>query len=192
MLETFHKKDLAAKVLLVALFATLLFPLWDGQAHARNKFDEYQVKLAFLFNLTHFVTWPEESFSSPESPFVIAILGEDPFGTNLDGIVSNEKINGHPVVIQRIDSIRNLQTAHLLYIDPRIDKDTIRSILRTEKRPGLLTVSDYQGFTSAGGAANLLVKNNRLILELNTSTTKFNRLKFSSKLLQLATIVGDE
>src|SRR5258705_10422484 len=61
---------------------------------------EYQVKAAFLFNFTQFVEWPPSSFTSAQAPFVIGILGKDPFGTYLEEIISGERINGHPLVIE--------------------------------------------------------------------------------------------
>lgn len=52
---------------------------------------EEQVKAAYIFNFATFTTWPESAFSSSESPVVIGIVGDDPFGIFLDEIVSGEK-----------------------------------------------------------------------------------------------------
>ncbi len=41
---------------------------------------EYQVKAVFLFNFGQFVEWPKDAFDTPQAPFVIGILGDDPFG----------------------------------------------------------------------------------------------------------------
>ena len=53
---------------------------------------EYQVKAVFLFNFAHFVSWPADTFRRPDAPFVIGILGTDPFGSTLDDVVRGETI----------------------------------------------------------------------------------------------------
>jgi len=45
---------------------------------------EYQVKAAFLYSFAKFVQWPDDAFGKPEGPFVVGVLGDDPFGAVLD------------------------------------------------------------------------------------------------------------
>jgi hypothetical protein len=51
----------------------------------------YKIKAAFLFNFTQFIDWPAATFPVADSPFVIGVLGEDPFGPYLDETVAGEK-----------------------------------------------------------------------------------------------------
>src|ERR1700683_5518224 len=46
---------------------------------------EYPVKLAFLYNFTKFVEWPAQSYRGPGAPLVICIVGDDPFGPDIEG-----------------------------------------------------------------------------------------------------------
>jgi len=64
------------------MMVAVLISLWCASpARASDRaFDEYQVKAVFLYRLTLFITWPEEAFTTPEQPFVIGILGDDPLG----------------------------------------------------------------------------------------------------------------
>jgi hypothetical protein len=43
---------------------------------------DYEVKAAFLYNFARFVRWPEGSLAGPR--FVVAIVGDDPFGEVID------------------------------------------------------------------------------------------------------------
>ena len=52
--------------------------------------NESEAKAAFLYHFTHFVVWPARSLPKSPSPFVIGILGEDPFGTILDQTIQDE------------------------------------------------------------------------------------------------------
>lgn len=168
------------------LFALLCWGRGDG--YGAGRFDESQVKTVFLYNLTHFTTWPDAAFPTPESPFIITIVGEDPFGKNLDEILKNETVGRHPIVVRRIQAVGEMEKSHMVYLSQRFAKD-IEALTQSRADFGLLTVSDFQRFAHRGGCVNLLVRNRRLILELNVAAAEKNGLKFSSKLLRLANIV---
>ena len=53
---------------------------------------EYRVKAVFLFNFAQFVDWPPDAFTAPGQPFVIGVLGKDPFGPELDAVVRGETV----------------------------------------------------------------------------------------------------
>src|SRR5205823_3694158 len=48
-------------------------------AGAASPVSEYQLKAVFLFNFAHFVEWPAASLPPQSAPFVIGVLGKDPF-----------------------------------------------------------------------------------------------------------------
>jgi hypothetical protein len=58
---------------------------------------EYQIKAVFLFNFPQFVEWPPEAFPDANSPMIIGVLGEDPFGKILDETVQGEQIASRPL-----------------------------------------------------------------------------------------------
>jgi hypothetical protein len=45
---------------------------------------EYPVKLAFLYNFTKFVEWPAEAYPGPEAPLNICLVGQNPFGCDME------------------------------------------------------------------------------------------------------------
>lgn len=102
---------------------------------------EYQVKAAFLFNFTQFVTWPPETFTNTGEPFCIGILGDDPFGAFLDETVRNEKVNGHPLVIQRYHSTEDIKACQILFVS-RSESGQVKRILTDIKGRNILTVGD--------------------------------------------------
>ncbi len=58
---------------------------------------EFQLKAVFLFNFAQFVEWPAAALPRAGAPFVIGVLGKDPFGPILDEVVQGETVNGHPL-----------------------------------------------------------------------------------------------
>ncbi|MEO7530575.1 MAG: YfiR family protein, partial [Sediminibacterium sp.] len=115
---------------------------------------EYRVKAVFLYNFTQFVEWPAAAFSSPTSPFIIGILGDDPFGNSIDETIQNEKIKGHPLVVHRYHDIGDLRKCHILFINGS-DAEKVRENLLVVNRY-ILTVSDADNFMKAGGIIRLI------------------------------------
>src|SRR5712672_420565 len=78
---------------------------------------ESQVEAVFVFNFSRFVDWPPEAFAAPTDPFVIGILGSDPFGTRLDEAVRGERIDQHPLLVRRFRNLGELGDCRIHYID---------------------------------------------------------------------------
>jgi len=78
---------------------------------------EYQVKAVFVYNFSRFVEWPSQAFTAPNEPFVIGILGSDPFGARLDEAVRGEQIDQHPLVVRRFRNLGEIADCRILYID---------------------------------------------------------------------------
>lgn len=149
---------------------------------------EYQIKAVFLFNFIQFVEWPKDAFANDTAPFVIGILGNDPFDSYLVETVMGEKLGEHPVVVHRYDSPEEIKTCHILFIG-KSDKQEIKEILDQLNDKNILTVSDTKGFGQLGGIITLVTQNGKIKLQVNTETAKEANLTLSSKLLRLAEIV---
>src|SRR5687768_8730684 len=63
---------------------------------------EYDVKAVFLYNFVSFVTWPDSAFADANAPFVIGVLGSDPFGQVLDEVVASEQAKNRPLTVKRV------------------------------------------------------------------------------------------
>src|SRR3954465_7552466 len=69
-------------------------------ASAQQVSKDYQIKAVFLWRLAQFVTWPTQAFEDDSTPFVIGVLGQDPFGEALDLAVRGETVRGRNVLVQ--------------------------------------------------------------------------------------------
>jgi len=149
---------------------------------------EYQVKAVFLFNFAQFVDWPADAFSGPDTPVVIGVLGDDPFGDFLDQTVRHEHLGGRPFQVRRYQSVDEIKTCHILFIS-RSEADRSEGILAGLKHRPLLTVSDADGFAQRGGMIRFVTERNRIRLQLNPEAAEAAHLTISSKLLRVAEIV---
>jgi len=153
-------------------------------------FEEYQVKAAILHSLSTFVDWPTNSFASATSPFVIGVLGRDPFGPLLPKILNTKQIHHRPIVIQLLGKDDDPTRCHLLFISAS-EKDRLRSLLDKLKNAPVLTVGDSASYCAAGVMINLQVveKNGeeKIAFEMNHEAARHAGLQVSSQLLRLAT-----
>ena len=148
---------------------------------------EYNIKAVFLYNFARFVEWPASTLGNAETPFVIGILGDDPFRSVIDQTVAGEKIKGHPIVIQRYKTVHEIKHCHILYISAR-EATKLNEILFALKNKNVLTVSDMASFTATGGMIRFMTKDNKIRLQINPEAAKAADLNISSKLLNVAEI----
>lgn len=158
-------------------------------------FDQNQVKAVFVYNLAKFVSWPVPSTDrQPGDPahFTIGIFGHDVVEIFLEQATRSETIDSRLICVKRYSSLAEIekQPCQLLFISagqmPIWPK--IREIAR---RHQIFTVSDAAGFGRRGGMANLITSARRIIIEVNIQEAKRNGFTISSKLLNLARIVGN-
>ncbi|MES2328893.1 MAG: YfiR family protein [Bacteroidota bacterium] len=173
------------RLLQTGMFLLCLFTMQSLHAQS-NVSKEYRVKAVFLFNFTQFVEWPAAAFSSPTAPFVIGILGDDPFGSSIDETIQNERVGGHPLVVQRYHDLRDLKSCHILFINGS-DPEKVRENLLVVNRY-TLTVSDADNFMRAGGIIRLITENNKIRLQVNPEAARSAELFISSKLLRVSEI----
>jgi len=150
---------------------------------------EYRVKAVFLFNFAQFVEWPPEAFTRPDEPFVIGVLGKDPFGAELDSVVRGESVAQRSLVVERYYNIGELHNCHILYI-ARSEIGHLPQILAALSGRSVLTVSDADGDDQTGVMIRLVNRDNRVRLQIDVGAAKAGHLLISSKLLRPAEIVG--
>jgi hypothetical protein len=150
---------------------------------------EYQVKAVFVYNFSRFVEWPPQAFTAPNEPYVIGILGNDPFGTRLDEAVRGEQIDQHPLVVRRFRDLGEIGDCRILYID-RSEGARLPQILAALDHRSTLTVSDLDGASERGVMIQFTTENNRIRLRINVESARAAGLTISSKLLRSADIVG--
>lgn len=146
---------------------------------------EYQLKAAFLFNFAKFVEWPQEAFAETNSPFIIGILGDSPFGNELAQTVVGKNINEHPITLKTFRAAAEATNCHLLFISNTEQKRLPEIIPRLRATP-ILTVGETERFIEAGGMINFVTENNKIRFQISDDAAKAARLKISSKLLSLA------
>lgn len=148
---------------------------------------EYEVKAVFVLNFSRFVAWPSQAFTSATQPFVIGVLGNDPFGSHLDDAVRGEQADGHPLVVRRFQNIAEVRDCQILFID-QSQAAQLPHILATLDHRSTLTVTDLAGASRRGVMIQFATVNHEIRLRINPDSARAAGLTISSTLLQLAQI----
>ena len=154
-------------------------------------FREYDVKAVFLFNFAQFIDWPETGLPEAAAPFVIGVLGEDPFKEILDQTVQGERIHGHPVQVKRFRRLDDVGGCQLLFVS-RSEAGRLADIVRHLNGRGILTVSDLEPFGRMGGMITFKTAQGRVHFEVNVAAAEKQGFKISSKLLKVAQVVSGD
>jgi hypothetical protein len=165
--------------------------LWFGLANPQTSTGtvaptEQQLKAVFVFKLSHFVAWPAESFSAPDEPFVIGVLGSAEFAAHLQEAIRDESLDTHPMVVRRFRTVEEIEDCRILYME-HTQEDVLAQI---HPAPGTLTVSDRNDAARHGVIIQLSNEGNRIRLVINPDAARNAGLTISSNLLRLATQPG--
>jgi hypothetical protein len=144
----------------------------------------------FLFNFAQFVEWPPRA-AAANPPFVIGVLGDDPFEGFLDEIVRGELVNNRPFTVQRFRHGEPVTDCDILFVS-RSETERLPKVLAGLKGRNILTVGDANDFARRGGIVQFVTENKRVHLKINVSAAKAANITISSKLLRPAEIVSSD
>ncbi len=153
----------------------------EGQAAGPPS--EYQVKAAFLLNFTKFVEWLPAAFEDSRSPLAICVLGDDPFDGALDQLLEGEVVDGRQLVARRIRRPPEPKACQVLFIS-RSEKDV--PVIIQGLGPGVLTVSDRDGFLGEGGVIGFVVQGRHVRFDISQRAASGAQLTLSARLLSVA------
>lgn len=160
-------------------------------APRQEEVPEYKVKAAFLVNFVRYAEWPAKAFADPADPFVVAVLGTDPFGEHLDSAFKGRKAGDRGIRIVRAKRMEDMGPVHLLFVAAS-ERDRLKKVLEAVKGRATLVVGDAEGFAKQGVAINLYVEEKSVRFEINPDAAARHEIGLSSKLLKLARIVRED
>jgi hypothetical protein len=150
---------------------------------------EYEIKAGYLYNFAKLTEWPPESFPDSNAPFVLGILGEDPFGGALDSL-AGEPVKERKLAVKKFSSLSEVKDCHLLFISSS-EKNNLARILEALKNKSVLTVSEAGSFLEMGGIIYFTTEESKpgkikVRFKVNLTAAKQAKLKISSQLLKVA------
>lgn len=175
---------------LAAVVLASVLPVVDRLEAQKAGPSEYEVKAAYLYNFGRFVEWPKQEIpnqaATPHiSPFTFCVLGQDPFGRDLDAILAGETINGANTAAVRVSKPREAVRCRVLFISSSEDNQ-LKQILMELEGTSVLTVSDLPQFSQRGGMVQFVLDGKKVRFEVNLTPVEHAHLAMSSQLLKVA------
>lgn len=171
---------------ILILACTLLGP---GVAGSESTHDEYDVKVAFIYNFAMLTRWPDSSFSDPTAPLTLAILGPRDFAASAEGFFAGRRVGRHPVEVFRISDPSEVSRYHVLFVSAA-ERNRNQKILEHARGARVLTIGETEGFASRGGSINFYRDGKKIRFEVNREAVRAAGLQLSSRLLRLARLVS--
>ena len=155
-----------------------------------------QVKAAFLYNFTKFVSWPDSAFKDEQAPIVVAIVGRGRFGAVAEQRLAGKISRGRAIRVRRFEPPENgslppeahLRSCHLVFVNES-ESERYHTVLQRLKKADVLTVSDIPAFAEGGGMIELALEAGRYVIRINRKAAEATSLHLSAKLMRLARIV---
>ena len=143
-----------------------------------------KVEAAFLRNFAHYVTWPPSAFAGDRSPWLICILGSDPFGEILDNTLAGRAEQGRSFEIVRADTLNELPNCQIVFVAHQ-DAAKRRAALAALKNLPALTVGDAPEFLQEGGIIQFHV-GDRVEMSINLDRSRSASLTIQTKMLEVS------
>lgn len=145
------------------------------------------IKMAFLYNFSRYVSWPDSVFETEQSPFTICLNTDKKLIALLESTLADKTINSRKYEVKKVSDNKLLSDCQIYFISAQRYKKN--SKIPLNQSLNLLIVSDYDGFAGQGGMIEIKQQEQRLKLLVNLSVVKESDLRIHSNLLNLMTIV---
>jgi len=173
---------------IILVISVLTGVLNEKQSFGQSR--ESLVKAGYIEKFTHFVEWPETSNSSDlKDIFIIALIGNNTFGTDMEDLFMQTKVKNKTVKINYISSTDEIDNCMILFISGS-EKNNLDNILKYTTGKPVLTISDTKGFGEKGVILNMFLVGNYVRYEINRQTLDKSGLLINSLLLNYAVIIG--
>jgi hypothetical protein len=151
---------------------------------ARADVSETAVKAAFLPRFARYVSWPAAAMPKGSDPFVLCVIGDDPFGGVLDEAARSQSIDGRRIVVRRLESPSAADGCQIAFVDGSRGRPTGQLLAALGHRP-VLTVTDSAN-GGQRGVVHFTMVSGRVRFFIDQAGAAQRGLTISSRLLALA------
>ena len=143
------------------------------------------VKAVDLCKFAPFVDWPPGAMGPPRTPFVLCIVGKDPFGSVLDRAVVGQQVGDHPILVRRMTIASPDPPCQIMFLGGS-PTQPIADALRLEQNAPVLTVTDG---SNPAGVIDFVLDRGRVRFRIDEAAAAAHGLTIRAQLLNLATSV---
>lgn len=146
-----------------------------------------KIKSLFIYNFSKYVEWPSEM---REGNFVIGIYGDYPsLSVELNRMASLKKKGNQTIEIANFNATSTINKCHILFVSSQ-SSDQLDTLIKEISGKNILLVADGEGLAKKGAGISLYDSQNKQRMEINPGNVEKYKLKISSQLMALATVVN--
>jgi hypothetical protein len=146
------------------------------------------VKLALIYKITRFVTWPT---ANEGAPFKFCLAENTIFELAQDRLTGRQ-IRDRDIEVRLLPDDSDDLSAHCdVFYMARLKKERVNEYLAMASGKPVLTVSDAPDFAKNGGMIGLSTRSQKVGIKINVAAYESSDLVVSSQLLELADLVDD-
>lgn len=167
----------ARKITLLVFFASISVSVYASEV------SEYELKVAYIYNFSKFVTWPEAA--SEEENLYICVVSTD---SDIDvfNTLNARAVGSLTIKINYIEAsdVTAFESCNLLYIDTTIRSEFLDIAASVKGKP-ILVVGELPSIESVA-MISLRKIESKLKFEINLKEIRASQMEVSSYLLKLA------
>lgn len=148
---------------------------------------EYRIKAAFLYNLTKFITWPDEKSWAADAPVTICVYGFNPFDIYLDRLSERTAKNRRIAVRYLHERNENnaIEGCQIVFVSQyNTASSTLLKTLPATSQ--VLTVGDDPDFITHNGLIGLVSVGNNVQMDIHLTRARQAGFGVSASLLEIA------
>jgi hypothetical protein len=144
---------------------------------------EDAVKAAFLPKFARYIAWPPGAGPVGDAPFVLCIMGPDPFGRLIDAAAASESIDGRPLAVRRLGATDSGTGCQMAYLSGG-EHQVAQEIIALAHQATLTVTDDHAG--NAHGIIHFVLSGGRVRFLIDDATAAERGITINSRLLALA------
>ena len=145
--------------------------------------------MAFIYHVAQFTEWPATGLAPSQRPLTLCMLGDTTALTPGTAAIDQHPPQGLTLRVRHLPRTGLLAGCQMLFI-ARSEESDLPRILRGAHASHILTLSNINGFTQAGGAVGLFGSKHTIAFDVNRAALKRAGLRISSEVLKLARAVA--
>ncbi len=142
----------------------------------------YKMHTLYMYSFSKYIQWPEDA---TDGDFKIGIVGNSLIAQPLEKMATLKKVNGRLIKVITFASVEEIQDCNILFLPVNQSENFSKVLDRVGDRP-ILLVTEKEGLGVQGSSINFILKNNKLMFEINDNAIDKANLKVASALKKYA------
>jgi hypothetical protein len=144
-----------------------------------------KIQSSYIYNFTNYISWPE---SSKSGDFIVGVIGSGPLLNELNTLAATKKVITQTIVVKQMGSVSDIDKCQVLIITESKSSQLQEALAKIGNDPTLV-ITESPGLATKGAGINFVVKDGKMLFELNKARIEKRGLKINSKLTALALLV---